>query len=183
VKRDIRPDELIGLAYVLAGSGAGPGRPRTAWLRRAISSAYYGLFHELVDCATWKAVREDGSRNVERWTMARWYQHADVRRVCDWVVAAARGGRGLPVNVAAVLGGRTSAASVPADLIAVAESFGILHEARQRADYDHLFDVTKADTLILVETAETAIRTWRSMPGGYHADIFLALLGGPRPVR
>ena len=125
MKRDIRPDELIELAYLLAGHGAGPGRPRTVRLRRAISSAYYALFHELVDWATWKAVREDDSRDVERWMMARWYQHADVRRVCDWVVAAARGGRGMPLGVPALLGGHGSPDAAPADLVAVGTAAGM----------------------------------------------------------
>lgn len=180
---DIRPDELIHLAYLLAGQSATPGRPPTAWLRRAISSAYYGLFHELVDWATWKAVREDGSRDVERWTMARWYQHADVRRVCQWVVAAARGGRGMPANIAALLAGQGRPATVPPALVAVAETFGVLYEARQRADYDHQFEVTRTEALRLVDAAASAIHTWRAMPDSYHSDVFLALLGGPRPAR
>jgi hypothetical protein len=183
VKRDIRPDELIDLAYLLAGQGAGPGRPRTVRLRRAISSAYYALFHELVDWATWKAVREDRSRDVERWTMARWYQHSDVRRICDWVVAAAGGGRGMPASVAALLGGYGTRATVPADLVAVAETFSELHNARQQADYDHQYDVTKTETLNLVNAAAEAIDTWRAMPDSYHSDVLLVLFGGPRPVR
>ena len=183
MKRDIRPDELIDVAYLLAGRGSGPGRPRTIRLRRAISSAYYGLFHELVDWATWKVVREDARRNAERWAMARWYQHADVRRVCDWVVAAAGHARGLPPGVAALLGDSSTSVPVPAELVDVADAFRKLHEARQRADYDHQFGVTKVDTMMLVDAAATAIDTWRAMPDCYHSDIFLTLLGGPRPAK
>jgi hypothetical protein len=45
--RPIHPGELLDLADRLAGRGSGPGRPRMIELRRAVSSAYYALFHEL----------------------------------------------------------------------------------------------------------------------------------------
>lgn len=183
MSRDIRPDELIELAYQLAGRGAGPGRPRTVNLRRAISSAYYALFHELVHWAGRKAVWEATGRDTERWTLARWYQHADLRRVCGWFVAAGRGDRSLPAGVEVLLAGASKPAGVPAGLVDVAEAFEELYAARQRADYDHHYEVTRRHALDLVGNAATAIKAWRSLPDDYYSEVFLTLLGGPRPVR
>jgi len=41
----MRPNDLIAVARALVPQG--PGRPRQAFLRRAISTAYYALFHAL----------------------------------------------------------------------------------------------------------------------------------------
>jgi hypothetical protein len=90
---------------------------------------------------------------------------------------------GLPPGVGALLGGSGTSVPVPADLVSVAHAFRRMHDARQRADYDHQFGVTKADTMTLVDAAATAIDTWRAMPDCYHSDVFLTLLGGLRPVK
>ena len=44
----IRPQALLEQARVLAGFGAGRGRPRTINHRRAVSAAYYGLYHSII---------------------------------------------------------------------------------------------------------------------------------------
>jgi hypothetical protein len=184
MRRPVRPDELIELAYHLAGRDAGRGRPRTVWLRRAMSSAYYALFHELVEWAVWRTVSDDPVREPERWTVARWYQHGDVRQVSEWISALATRGRGAPESVASLFGGMNAPREIPAGLASVAESFIALHDARQSADYDHAMDVTKEEALALVDRAADAINTWRDIPAGYHADLFMMLLlGGPRLAR
>lgn len=185
MRRPVQPDELIRLAYELAGWNAGPGRPRTAWLRRAISSAYYALFHELVGWSVQHVLCDATDRDEERWAVARWYQHGDVRQVCEWVSSLATpGSRAAPKAVESLFGGSGAPGQIPAGLVTVAVGFTALHSARQRADYDHAMDVTRKETLALVETAEEAIGTWRGMADGYHTDLFkMLLLGGPRLVR
>ncbi len=49
--RFIQSAELLVLADKLAGREAGKGKPRTIELRRAVSSAYYAVFHMLRGCA------------------------------------------------------------------------------------------------------------------------------------
>lgn len=45
--RPIQSMELLDLADHLAGRGRGPGKPRTIYLRRAISTGYYAFFSML----------------------------------------------------------------------------------------------------------------------------------------
>ena len=50
----MKPEDLIRIAESLASGRAGnlAGRPRQAELRRAVSAAYYALFHTLANsCA------------------------------------------------------------------------------------------------------------------------------------
>jgi uncharacterized protein (UPF0332 family) len=183
MRRPVEPDELIRLAYHLADD-AKLGQLGTVWLRRAISSAYYALFHELVSGSATQVLPADAGRDEARWTITRWYQHGDVRQVSEWVSALASDGRGAPEPITALFGGSAAPEQIPADLLFVAESFIILHGARQRADYDHALEVTRELAVALVDRAAGAISTWREMPGGYHVDLFrMLLLGGPRLAR
>ncbi len=45
-------DDLLALALKTFELDSGPGRPKQANLRRAVSTAYYALFHLLVHDAT-----------------------------------------------------------------------------------------------------------------------------------
>ncbi len=68
--RPLYPEDLIWLAHSLAGGGAGPGRPRAIALRRAVSSAYYAMFHEFTWCISsrpscWATGRPPGRRSVQ----------------------------------------------------------------------------------------------------------------------
>jgi uncharacterized protein (UPF0332 family) len=69
------PDDLLEQAQHLAQRE--PRRPRQASLRRAVSSAYYALFHLLISEAVknWK-------RPKERFTLARMFNHEPMGRVC-----------------------------------------------------------------------------------------------------
>lgn len=178
----MEPDELIRLAHHLADDKLGP--PGSAWQRRAISSAYYALFHELVSGSVAQVLPTDGGRDEARWGVARWYQHGEVRRVSEWVDALAARRGGVPGQITDLFGGPAAPEQLPVGLVSVAESFVVLHEARQRADYDHAFEITYDEVEALVERAADAISTWRAMPAGYHVNLFRTLmLGGPRLVR
>jgi len=68
-------DDLLEQAQHLAQRE--PKRPRQASLRRAVSSAYYALFHLLISETTknWK-------RPAERHTLARMFDHGPMGKVC-----------------------------------------------------------------------------------------------------
>lgn len=145
--RKIWPDELLALAATLAPVDAGRGRPRTVALRRAVSTAYYALFHELTIQAARELVGNDPVGNQA----SRWFAHADIRDLAR----AATGQKGAALAV--VLG-----APHP-DLIRVADAFVTLQEARHRADYDHEYEVKRRDTLLLIETARDAVERLRKL--------------------
>src|SRR5260370_13060345 len=68
-------------------------RPRPSCLRRAVSSAYYALFHELICEAVHRAVGTDAATQAQRDTVSRWYSHAAVLAVSQWVVRRSAGRR------------------------------------------------------------------------------------------
>jgi hypothetical protein len=69
--RSIRSYELIGLAERLVPADAGKGRPRTVDLRRAVSTAFYALFHELISQATNELIGTDPGGAPQRSQVAR----------------------------------------------------------------------------------------------------------------
>jgi uncharacterized protein (UPF0332 family) len=69
------PDDLLEQAQHLAQRE--PKRPKQASLRRAVSTAYYALFHLLITETTKNWKRPD-----ERHTLARMFEHTLMGRVC-----------------------------------------------------------------------------------------------------
>ena len=79
------PDDLLEQAYHLANRE--PEFPKQASLRRAISTAYYALFHMLVDEAVGKWTVE-----LQRSILARTFNHGKMKKICDGVLEASRSG-------------------------------------------------------------------------------------------
>jgi uncharacterized protein (UPF0332 family) len=144
--RSIQPYELIGLAERLVPADAGTGRLRAVDLRRAVSTAYYALFHELINQAVSELIGTNSDGPPQRSQVSRWFAHTDVKTLAG----AATGTGGKPA-VAAALG------TPSADLARVAEAFVALQDARHDADYDHDYEVERDEALLLIRTARTAI--------------------------
>lgn len=124
-------------------------RPRQASLRRAVSSAYYAVFHMLVAdaCRNWKL-------RHQRTVLERAFEHGRMRQVSDKVKATAS-----------------------PDLKAVAAGFVKLQHLRHRADYDNSAHWTRSDSLEAIKTAEDIFETWRSIRDQPEAqDYLLAFL-------
>jgi hypothetical protein len=77
------PEDLLQLANDLAK----PTDPNQASLRRAVSTAYYALFHLLIDEAVSKWAVER-----QRSILARTFDHGKMRGVCDDVLKSFKGG-------------------------------------------------------------------------------------------
>src|SRR5580658_9893529 len=106
-------EDLLEQAYHLANRE--PANPKQANLRRAVSTAYYALFHLLIDEAVGKWAIER-----QRSALARTFDHARMKRVCEDVVKNTKSG-----------------ANLPPDLTTVANNFILLQQHRHRADYDN----------------------------------------------
>lgn len=164
MQRPIRPDWLLRQADELAGRGAGSGQPRNADLRRAVSAAYYALFHALVGAAVEHVL--PGCSNDDRFRMARHYQHAAIKRVCTWVVPPTT----PPERVrAAMLKVRSDT-----DLLDIADAFIQLQEARHEADYDHLADFSRPGSLALIDMSWDACDKLNASIGTPSSELFLA---------
>lgn len=167
----IDPTKLLKQAEELAGVDAGPGRPSTTDHRRAVSAAYYALFHDI----NLKAARHalpDTALDEEIWQATRWIEHGDVRWVCGVVAACGAVQKpvaGLPKGLSQraeplwmVLskphpdGGRISNISLQLRVVAVI--FVALHAARQSADYDHTAEFSKETAIGHVIGANFAVK-------------------------
>lgn len=164
---------LLEVAELLVGHDD-VARPRPSCLRRAVSSAYYALFHELICEAVHRAVGTDAATQAQRDTVSRWYSHAAVLAVSQWVVRRSAGRR-LPDLVTPLL------ATCPPDLVAVAEATIVLQNERNEADYNPAATVTRRTVKDHITMARRAVGLLPGLQGepGYHGYLLL-LLGGPR---
>lgn len=177
----IQPDKLLVQAKVLAGVGAGRGRPRSVDLRRAVSSAYYALFHELVGCAVDQAM--PAASFEDRAKAAKWFNHSDVKKACEWIAECAT--KPTPSNHIVEKGiwtlfstsaGGARRHAVPSDLQFVADTFVALIAARHAADYDHEAHFPRAAAQSHVRSAERAISVLRANIADAYVRKFLVLL-------
>ena len=117
------PEDLLQQAYDLAYKEQTD--PKQASLRRAVSTAYYALFHLLVDEAVSKWAVER-----QRSILARTFEHNKMKGICDEVLKSIKGG-GIS----------------PAELNVVANNFIQLQQHRHTADYDNSKQWSRTDVL------------------------------------
>lgn len=165
----IDPAKLLRQARVLAGVGAGRGRPSPTNLRRAVSSSYYAVFHGIT-LAVAAHVLPRAAPPDELHRATRWVNHRDVRAVCTAVsrcagitspiqgLPAGLGPRDEPLWLAfSVRSGNGRVSAVPTDLQVVTDAFGSLYLSRHAADYDHLASFPKATAVGHVDDADEAL--------------------------
>ena len=155
-------DELLDTARALIRRNQ--NRPTRADLRRSISTAYYALFHRLID----DAVAQLAPAASQPEAIGRAFGHTDMKRVCQQLQKSP-----LPPQVTPFFG-----PSVPPELKNVAAAFIELQDLRHGADYDRGRNppFSKADARDAVGRGETAFRDWDRVRGTPPAQIFLVLL-------
>jgi len=139
-----------------------PNEPKQVDLRRAVSAAYYGLFHLLTTEAAqnWK---HESQRN----RFARLFDHGRMK-TCSSRVSS----RPLPVDLAEI--------PVATDLNLVADSFVKLQQARHTADYDSSRVWSRTQVWEMIELAEDAIAAWSNIRERDMAQEYLLDLMGTR---
>ncbi len=155
-------NDLLTQAKALAANE--PRQPRQASLRRAVSAAYYALFHLLVEDAARQLATAQPPRLREK--IRRAFVHKEMKSVCQ---AFARSTP--PKRLETLLSPRLAPG-----LVSVASAFVDLQEARHQADYDVARDLTRADCLSLIQKAETAFFAWKSERVSMDAKVFLTSL-------
>lgn len=154
-------EELLSLALDLTDSQKNATQ---AELRRAVSTAYYALFHLLVAEAAL-----NWSRDSSRSALARMFDHGLMKRLSDKTADP----KAMPF--------RGEDAGVVARLRAVAEAFVRLQDNRHIADYDNGKTWNRSQALYEVYTAADAFMDWKAIR---HTDIaqeyLVSLLIRPR---
>jgi uncharacterized protein (UPF0332 family) len=155
-------EDLLAQAHHLASLDR--NRPKQANLRRAISSAYYSVFHLLVANAALKFIPRRPAGLIPR--VSRAFLHGEMKQAC---FAFKRTPLADPLN--GLLGGVVSP-----DIEALATAFISLQEVRHIADYDTGTVFSRSGTLAIIAKAEATFSHWRSIEGTDEATVFLATL-------
>lgn len=154
-------DDLLEQAYHLLDKDGDD--PKEASLRRAVSTAYYALFHLLIDEAVgnWAIPRQ-------RSILARTFEHGGMKKVCDEYAKAFY-----------------SAGQPPAllQLKDVAQRFSELQQKRHTADYDSSYAWTRTRAKTWIDLADSTFKTWRSIRTQDEAQDFLLQLFFPKLSR
>lgn len=153
--------ELIGVHYVRSS-----GTTDDVVLRRAVSSAYYGLFHRLTTAGSMPFVA--GGEPL-RFQAARAFSHSAMRKVCDAYVRSPA--RPFPPGLE-----QLSPSPPDKRLIEIALAFARLQEGRHVADYDLSAVVEAAYAVELVGFAETALADFDVIQSFPETTVFLTAL-------
>ena len=156
------PADLLQQARFLAVKE--PRRPLQANLRRAVSSAYYAVFHLLVDAATSRMLR-GSERAGLRSCVARAFGHGTMRQVAQQFSAN---------RVSSKLSPGLNGQPLQKEVIYIAATFVELQQARHEADYDTMRSFTRREVIDLVEQVERAVLAWSVVRASVQADTFLA---------
>ncbi|MEL6772923.1 MAG: hypothetical protein AAFP18_17825 [Bacteroidota bacterium] len=156
--------DLLDQAFLLARKE--PRRPKQASLRRAVSTAYYAMFHLLTEESA-RLMVSGNARASLRLCVRRAHDHADMKSVARQFAEG-----GLSRKIEPGLNGQ----AIPVSLRGVAKAFVDLQEARHEADYDVSRTFTRAEVVTLLEQVAQALEDWRAVRGSLPADAFLVAL-------
>jgi uncharacterized protein (UPF0332 family) len=133
-----------------------PKRPRQASLRRAVSTAYYALFHLLTTAAVanWKKVRQ-------RAALARAFDHRRMKEACR--------------NTTKKQFQNPNRTNVQ-HLKNIANAFILLQQERHSADYDNSKKWSRTEVLAHIDTASAAFNSWNVISHDPIAEDFLLQL-------
>lgn len=154
-------DELLELAWQLVEKGPSATQ---ADLRRAVSTAYYAVFHLLVSETTM-----NWTRNSSRNALGRMFDHGLMRRVSERVADPKQ----MPFA--------GEDATIVGSLPYVAASFAQLQDRRHVADYDNGTVWTERETREEVSRGTSTFAFWRGIREENIAQEYLvSLLIRPR---
>jgi hypothetical protein len=171
----IEPDKLLDAADRLAPAVAGRGRPPYTAHRRAVSTAYYAVFHAI----TGRVVETvfPSADDAFRHRVRRWIGHGDIRNVAGWVSQLQGTKSGTPPpHIAALLSPAGGPPYIDADTVTIADGFLELNDKREQADYDHDAVFPRRDALTHIALAQRVV----TVAYGAQSDealLFFGLIG------
>lgn len=140
------PDATLAQGFVGAARALVPGtarRPRQAYLRRAVSTAYYAVFHALArTCADALVGATRRSRPNKAWVeVYRGLDHGPARNACS----------------------QTANVGFPAGIEDFADAFKQLQAARHLVDYDPMIRLSKVEAEGFITLAEDSIAALKAV--------------------
>jgi len=163
-------DDLLEQARHLANRER--KNPREASLRRAVSTAYYALFHLLVSEATLNWKRAD-----QRDALARVFEHGKMKSACQKKVNDLN----AYFKTKPAAGRELTNAE---HLHTVSETFIEAQQKRHAADYDNSRVWTRTAVMAQIESVANAFQSWRAIRNEQAAQAYLvSLFGGKEPSK
>ena len=148
--------KLLDAADVLAPKDAGPGRPAYTAHRRAVSTAYYAVFHAISSRVAEAAFATADSAFRQR--VRRWIGHGDIRTVALWMrQLQGESGGNPPPHIRALLAPSGPPGHIDDKTLTIADGFLELSEKREQADYDHDAVFTRPDALWNIALARQVV--------------------------
>ncbi len=157
------PLDLLAVARLLAADA----QPSEAQLRRAVSTAYYALFHRVLQAAAGRFMGLDQETSAGYALIYQSFDHRHMKAVCEGLDVAT-----LKDSLKRQLG-RTA---VSRDMRDFASNFPRIQEARHSADYDPQAVFPHADVLSFIDTAAIAIEPFNRTADDEQADVLALML-------
>jgi len=148
-------EDLLKQAFLLLNNES--KNPTQASLRRSVSTAYYALFHLLIQEAS-----ANWSRADTRDYLARGFEHRTMKQACIWAENATYDPSISP--------------QVVAKLRSVARAFRELQLQRYLADYSNVTKWDRNKASAKVNQAKTAFTNWKSIRNEFAAQKYLISL-------
>ena len=161
------PHELLRVARALA---VGPS-PIDAELRRAISSAYYALFHATLQLAALRFVGAPHGHTAAYALIYRGFVHGRMKDVCKAIDRPILGQRHQTL---------LQRTSVSPEARAFATVFVSLQDLRHKADYDPQIVFERSDAVDACDKAEAAAHSLAAIEPLELTDLLALLLVEPR---
>lgn len=156
------PSELLAAARLLVDGGP----PTDAQLRRAVSTAYYAVFHYILRAAADRFMGRAEAASAGYALLYRSFDHRHMKTVCGALRASTlreRFRRHLRRD------------SVSVEVQDFAGAFEELQDARHTADYDPVASLVISDVMALIQAAVVAMNTFDRVSPDEKSDV-LALL-------
>jgi uncharacterized protein (UPF0332 family) len=161
------PTDLISAARLLAEAEAAT----EAHFRRAISTAYYALFHHVLSAGAARFLRDGKTDGAAFSVLYRGFSHGRMKTVCESLNAAA---------LSRTFARQFRRISVSLDMRAFATIFLALQEGRQIADYDPLVTFAASDAETFIRDAEAGIAAFDRAGPDEQDDVLALMLTSPR---
>ena len=159
------PSELLAAARLLL-DGEGGNPPTDAQLRRAVSTAYYAVFHCILRAAADRFMGRGEAASAGYALLYRSFDHRHMKTVCGALRASTLRER---------FRRHLRRASVSEEVQDFAGIFEELQDARHTADHDPVASLVTSDVVALIQAAVVAMDTFDRVAPDEKSDV-LALL-------
>ena len=159
------PDDLLDQAEILVKLDQ--GKPRQANLRRAVSAAYYALFHLLASAGA--EIVGPGRPAELRNRVRRAFTHEGMKAACAGFLSGKL--QDLPADIRSLI-----APPLEPEFALLAKAFIELQQARHVADYDFSRSMTREEALAKINLADSAFGAWDQVRRSDNVNVFLTAL-------